>query len=332
MAEAAAIELAHVQEVKASHEAELLALPNVVGVGVGYKEKGGKTTDTLAVMVYVRRKYAVGSLRKGEVVPANLSVAGQVAVPPPPDGSGATTAEVTGGGAVTDVKEVGEIQAQAYTAQVRPATPGYSLGHYAITAGTFGALVRDTCAPCRIYLLSNNHVLANSNAASSGDPILQPGAFDGGAHPKDTVARLLRFVTIQFGAPVRYNLVDAAVAVPLDMRLAKSTVVGLGTPTGTVEATLGLDVVKSGRTTQTTAGKVIDVDATIAVNFGVGVAYFRHQILTTNMSQGGDSGSLLLSRAERAATGLLFAGSDTVTVHNHIKNVELALGVTVVTA
>ena len=125
---------------------------------------------------------------------------------------------------------------------------------------------------------------------------------------------------------------DAAVATPLDDRLVIASIVALGIPTGTVEATLGLDVVKSGRTTQTTAGRVIDVSATIAVNFGVGVAYFHNQILTTAMSQGGDSGSLLLSRGERRATGLLFAGSSAVTVHNHIKNVEAALGVTVVTA
>ena len=332
MNEGFAPELARVREVKEAHEAELLALPNVVGVGVSFKETKGKTTDTLAVTVYVRRKYAATGLRKNETVPTELSVVASVQVPPLPDGKGVTTEATGGGSVVTDVKEVGEIQALAYNARVRPAIPGYSLGHFAITAGTFGCLVRDACSPCRTYILSNNHVLANSNAASRGDPILQPGAFDGGTHPRDTIARLHDFVPIHFGSPDRYNLVDAAVATPLDARLAIASIVALGIPTGTVEATLGLDVVKSGRTTQTTAGRVIDVSATVAVNFGVGVAYFRNQILTTAMSQGGDSGSLLLSRGERRATGLLFAGSSAVTVHNHIGNVETALGVRVVTA
>jgi len=332
MNEGFAPELARVQEVKETHEAELLGLPNVVGVGVGYKQTEDETSDTLAVIVYVRRKYAATSLRKNELVPTELSAATSIEVPPLPDGKGVTTEAAGGGSVVTDVKEVGEIQALAYNARVRPAVPGYSLGHYAITAGTFGCLVRDACAPCRTYVLSNNHVLANSNAASPGDPILQPGAFDGGTHPQDTIARLLRFVPIHFGSPDRHNLVDAAVATPLDARLVIASIVALGIPTGTVEASLGLDVVKSGRTTQTTAGRVIDVNATVAVNFGVGVAYFRHQILTTAMSQGGDSGSLLMSRSERQATGLLFAGSSAITVHNHIKNVETALGVSIVTA
>ena len=332
MNEGVAPELARVHEVKEAHEAELLALPNVVGVGVGYKVTNDEITDTIALMVYVRRKYAPKSLRKSETVPTELSAVTSVEVPPLADGKGVTTEATGGGSVVTDVKEVGEIQALAYNARVRPAIPSYSLGHHAVTAGTFGCLVRDACAPCRTYILSNNHVIANSNAASPGDPILQPGAFDGGTPPQDTIARLLRYVPIHFGSPDRLNLVDAAVATPLDDRLVIASIGALGIPTGTVEASLGLDVVKSGRTTQTTTGRVIDVNATIAVNFGVGVAYFNNQILTTAMSQGGDSGSLLMSRSERRATGLLFAGSIAVTVHNHIKNVETALGVSIVTA
>jgi hypothetical protein len=325
-------ELARVQEIKEAHESALLALPNVVGVGVGYKERNGETTDTIAVIVYVRRKEPVANLRESEIVPSELQAADEVRVPPRPGVREGGTHSVDGGAAPTDVKEVGEIDALAFTARARPAHPGYSIGHFAITAGTFGCLVRDTCSPGTIYLLSNNHVFADTNVANIGDPILQPGAFDGGSHPHDTIAHLRRFVPIHFGTPERYNLVDAALAEPLDMRLAVASAVGLGIPTGTAEATLDLEVVKSGRTTQTTTGRVIDVDATVAVNFGGGVGYFRNQILTTNMSAGGDSGSLLMSRDARAAVGLLFAGSSQVTVHNRIKNVEMALGVSVVTA
>ncbi len=332
MADEMETQLAVIHEVKERHEEELLSLPNVVGVGVGYKDTAGKETDTLAVIVYVRRKYAASSLRKAEMVREALPASATSSVPPLPDGTEAATLELEGGEVQTDVKEIGDVQALAYSARVRPAVPGYSIGHYAITAGTFGCLVRDVCPPCAVYILSNNHVLANSNAAATGDPILQPGAYDGGAYPKDLIARLSRFVPVHFGSPARYNLVDCALARPTDRRDVKASIVGLGIPKGTVEAVLGMEVVKSGRTTQTTVGKVIDVNATIAVNYGVGVGYFRNQILTSNMSAGGDSGSLLLSRSERKATGLLFAGSSAVTVHNHIKNVEMALGVEIVTA
>ncbi len=303
------IQLAKIQQVKEAREEGILELPNVVGLGIGYKEKKGKTTDETCISVYVRKKVAAKSLESSQQVPKALD-------------------EIK-----TDVIEVGDIEAQAFTTRLRPAKPGYSMGHFRITAGTFGCLVRDACAPCRIYILSNNHVLANSNAAVIGDRILQPGRVDGGSVARDTIVRLARFVRIRFNDPAAHNLVDAAIAQPIDLRDVTASIVGLGIPKGTVEATLGMVVTKSGRTTETTTGRVIGVDATIAVGYGAsGTAYFRNQILTTGMSQGGDSGSLLLERGTGAATGLLFAGSSRVTVHNNISNVLMALGVEIVTA
>ena len=75
--------------------------------------------------------------------------------------------------------------------------PGISIGHYSITAGTFGAVVRDAATNARL-ILSNNHVLANSNSGSKGDTILQPGRYDGGKDPQDRIAELERFVTINW--------------------------------------------------------------------------------------------------------------------------------------
>ena len=303
------IQIGKVQEIKNLEEENILMLPNVVGVGVGKKQVKGKQKDDLCISVYVKEKISPDALPSGAAVPTAFD------------------------GVKTDVIEVGEIEAQAYTARIRPAKPGYSMGHFKITAGTFGCLVRDVCPPCRTYILSNNHVLANSNAASVGDPILQPGRVDGGTYPQDFIARLERFVPIRFNDPDRYNLVDAALAQPRDQRDVVSSIVAIGTPRGIVEAKPGMKVIKSGRTTQTTTGTVIGVDATIAVGYGAsGVAYFRNQILTTDMSQGGDSGSLLLNRDDAKATGLLFAGSSQVTVHNNITNVLMGLGVELITA
>jgi hypothetical protein len=298
-----------VQAVKEANEGKLFALPNVVGVGIGYKTKEGKETSDICVKVFVEKKVEKKDLSPTEIVPQAYDKV------------------------KTDVEEVGHIVALSFTSKIRPAKPGYSIGHYKITAGTFGCLVREVCSPCRIHILSNNHVLANSNAASTGDPILQPGPHDGGTYPADLIARLSSFVPIYFGNPDRYNLVDAALALPTNQRDVIASIVNIGIPKGTVEATLGMDVIKSGRTTQTTAGKVTGLDVSVAVGYGSsGVAYFRNQIITTNMSKGGDSGSLLLSRADQKATGLLFAGSDQVTVHNNIANVLMALGVEIVTA
>ncbi|EGL82757.1 hypothetical protein CathTA2_1765 [Caldalkalibacillus thermarum TA2.A1] len=100
----------------------------------------------------------------------------------------------------------------ALNSRVRPVKGGWSIGHKAITAGTVATCVYDMLPgarktlpepgigmPAKYYILSNNHVLANSNDASLGDAILQPGPYDGGKEDEDTVARLSRFIPISTG-------------------------------------------------------------------------------------------------------------------------------------
>ena len=58
------------------------------------------------------------------------------------------------------------------------------------------------------------------------------------------------------------------------------------------------------------------------------MARFFDQIITTNISAGGDSGSLVLSLGN-VALGLLFAGSSVATIVNQIENVRSLLRVEV---
>jgi hypothetical protein len=86
-------------------------------------------------------------------------------------------------------------------------------------------------------------------------------------------------------------------------------------------------VKKTGRTTNFTTGRVTVIGATVNVNFGGGqIAKFCNQIVTTDMSAGGDSGSLVLDLANKPV-GLLFAGSAVATILNPIATVQLALWV-----
>ena len=185
-------------------------------------------------------------------------------------------------------------------------------------------------------LLSNNHVLANSNNAKTGDPIVQPGPTDGGRDPYDTVGTLRRFVPIVSAD----NLVDAAVAAPTAPNLVTPEIAGgIGIPGGWRRIrSVGDYVQKVGRTTQHTVGIVTAYNATISpLNYpGVGNATFVQSIVTTGMSRGGDSGSLLLDM-EKKAVGLLFAGMsfqgrEVVTYYNDIYNVLSLLDVELITA
>ncbi len=340
--------MARISHVLEDAAARLLDLDNVVGVGRGYKCSGGLKTAQECVVVLVKKKLPEDALSTQALVPPALR------------------------GVPTDVVEVGELRFLAddvnRKGRVRPAQPGVSIGHGKITAGTFGAVVWDrrTGEP---FILSCNHVLANATSgrdgrARRGDPILQPGAVDGGTPERDRIAALERFAPIEMSGKVpaclvsrsveramggwlrltgtaatvevvtrplpslrRANSVDAALAKPANARAIDPEVLGLGRVSGVTEPSLGMEVRKSGRTTGVTEGEITVVDAVVRVVYAGNItATFRGQIVTTAMADGGDSGSLLVDRSARAV-GLLFAGSDKSTLYNEISEVLEALDV-----
>lgn len=140
--------------------------PEVTLVYKGFKKTGGKPTGKPALVVGVQKKLARSAL-SGPLIPQSID------------------------GQVTDVISA-PIKALEDQSRYRPAPGGCSVGHYRITAGTLGAWFRSNG---KNVVLSNNHVLANSNEASLGDNILQPGPYDGGEFP---IARLTDFEQIAF--------------------------------------------------------------------------------------------------------------------------------------
>lgn len=92
---------------------------------------------------------------------------------------------------------------------------------------------------------------------------------------------------------------------------------------------VGTIVQKTGRTTNYTTGRITAISATVDVGYGAGrVARFKDQIVTTNISAGGDSGSLVAT-LDDVAVGLLFAGSSVATIVNQIEKVRSLLRVEV---
>jgi len=318
-----------VQRVKGEAEANLIRMRNAVAVGVGFKIAGDVQTSDPAVIVSVKQKLPLAQLAESEIVPKTV------------------------GGVKTDVIETGEIVAfQDPRQKMRPARPGVSIGHFQITAGTLGCLVSKNG---EVLILSNNHVLANSNNAQVGDAILQPGPADGGTSA-DQIGALAEFIPIAFdGTPVPpigcldqllallgfqrkraqqnepgNNKVDCALARPTTPNLVNPDILNIGVPIGAGTATLGTQVQKSGRTTGHTTGTILQIDVTVAVNYGGPVATFTSQLMAGAMSQGGDSGSAVLDMQKRVV-GLLFAGSASTTIINPIQFVLDMLGAQIVT-
>ena len=309
-------------------------LANVVGMGVGVKWKKGEPTGEPALVVLVTHKLDKDQVRPADFVPAKLG--------------DMQTDVLAIGYPFAGGSEVPNAGIQTLAKRLRPAEGGYSVGHVKITAGTIATCVYDILpggkvsppvhgigVPSRYYILSNNHVLANSNNAALGDPILQPGPYDGGVDPADRIARLSRFIPITFepGVPrARHrNLVDAAVAEGEFHDLDRE-IYWAGYARGwrrKADVKVGTIVQKTGRTTNYTTGRITAINATVDVGYGGGrVARFNDQIITTNMSAGGDSGSLVTT-VDDVAVGLLFAGSSVATIMNQIENVRSLLKIEV---
>jgi len=329
-------------QARRQHEESLMQMDNVVATGVGFKIAGTTLTTEPSVIVSVEKKLPISQLSSANLVPKTVD------------------------NVKTDVIEIGKIVAfQDPKLKERPAQPGVSLGHYQITAGTFGCLVK---RGNDVFILSNNHVLANLNTAQVGDPIWQPGKYDNGSSA-DQIATLEQFIPIGFPgdtslppspptndrpgcAPLAAilslfapkaatpqapdinqpgnNTVDCAIARPLTPNLVIPNILNIGIPIGVGSASLSTPVQKSGRTTGYTTGQITQIDVTVTVDYDGKSATFRNQLLAGPMSAGGDSGSAVLDMNKRVV-GLLFAGSASSTIINPIQAVLNALQVQLVT-
>ena len=301
----------NIYKIKKQYENKLFKLKNVVGIDIGNKIVGGVDTKHKCIRIYVEKKLPCSKISVGDLIP-----------------------QVVGSSVKTDVIEIGKIKIFGFTERMRPAKGGISIGHHKITAGTLGCLVRDKESK-ETLILSNNHVLAQSNKAKIGDKIIQPGSYDKGTVKNDLIAHLERFIKIHTGSSFWWrkkesNIVDCAVAKPINESLVSSQIMRIGIPKGIIQVEENMQLQKSGRTTGYTRGKVIATDMTVKVNYGTFIATFKHQIMAGAMSAGGDSGSLVLD-LNKNAVGLLFAGSEKVTIINPINNVLTLLDVELIT-
>jgi len=73
--------------VKQSHEEQLLSKANVLGVGVGLRQRGGQRGEQVALVVLVRRKLPPTELEPDDIIPNEIE------------------------GVPVDVQEVGDIRA-----------------------------------------------------------------------------------------------------------------------------------------------------------------------------------------------------------------------------
>ena len=219
--------------------------------------------------------------------------------------------------------------------------------------GTLGALVEDKNS--NLYILSNNHVLAESDQARLGDAIVQPALIDLNCNPQaGRAVGSLRYVV-----PIESTQtnVDASLAAATAAVDPSGGILKLGSPVNGLLSTAapaagtgevlnanvlnGLEVVKSGRTTGLTCSTVDTVDLRVEVDYYYDCAEKRPYYTKTYTNQigipgasfadSGDSGALVLDASNAEPVGLFFAsgageGTTGFSIANPIQDVLSELG------
>jgi len=266
------------------HTRRLMSHPDIVGTATGHADDGRP-----AVLIFTKKRLGPS------VIPSHLE--------------GKPVVEKVTGPIFALARPAAKIYPSKYF--TRPVPIGVSTGNREeCSAGTIGARVK---RGNNLYALSNNHVYALENDASSGSEVLQPGLYDTKCvyREANVIGALDDFVPVDFASD---NVVDAAIAsVTAEMVGSATPADGYGTPKNeTVTPRAGQKVQKYGRSSSLTKGTILAVHARISVIYGSRVAVFTDQIMVSGKAgfiKPGDSGSLLVTYPGRNPVGLLFAGN-----------------------
>jgi len=180
------------------------------------------------------------------------------------------------------------------------------------TAGAFFKIKNDT------FMITNRHVLLLSKDRCVSQPSLSD---TGGTKPKSKIGEILWWSN-DGKEKDRDTYMDAAIAkisYPVDFikasRCKGVTYNGIKKP-----AKIGMRVRKCGRTTGLTYGVIRSVNCVVNIQERGDTYLYEEQILTSFMSESGDSGSILIDDTNHIV-GLLFAG-DTEKHNSYYNNIE----------
>ena len=277
--------------------------PNVSFIDFGWRKRGGELfPDELTIRVHVKEKFAPGPVLEA-------AVEGGKTRGPIPDNIAGFPVDRPEGKFRLDQFPSGQWgSSNKRSRRSDPMRGGVSVSDaYRNIYATLGGLVKDRETK-NSMILSNWHVLSGSWYSPPGRPILQPGRGDGGSDA-DTVARFTRHAMS--------SGIDAAVAELTGSRQLINNQLDLGPVKGVSRAEAGMRVVKSGRRTEITRGIITTVLKGVFKMTYSSVDRLLYHVIKiepripgTEVSAGGDSGSIWCEESTMHAVGLHFAGLD----------------------
>jgi hypothetical protein len=310
--------------VKERVEDELLARDNVRAIGVGLRERSGKLTDELAILIYVR---VAEDMSATDRLPSEIE---------------GFPVDVIVADFSKDTAEPHENSPQAGPDRKRydPLLGGISMAPSRLTnsAGTLGLMVCGNNSGENAMMLSNYHVMCLKDGGYKvGDEMCQEARWDNSLGECGNCAELTRWKAGNHMLGETAYGVDAAVANRTARGFLLSEIVEVGKLAGTEDPTVGMAVQKRGRTTGLTSGVVQSVTISAKEDFGppIGIVIMQNQMAVKGDSgaftAGGDSGSVYVSTTSKKVVGLHW-GSDPSAGHsvgNWIKAVVSALAISI---
>lgn len=331
-----------VEQVTQQHAEELLALPNVVGVGTAEEITRGQRTGRHCVTVFVTRKIPKEELAPGAAVPHAFDYAFD-RIP-------------------TDVVEVGNVRPLSL-----PVYVGEEVGAKG-GAGTLGLVYR---LRGQDYGLTAGHVLPGGIQSAVSHPAPKEARYGNTqiliGHPPQEIGRLWMRIVGPVDERPNAPTVDAAAIELADAKPPRSRVwdrfidfrqglpnfpicgwwrgrgdycggvaggeqTGISQlertgPTGLARAQRDTLVWLPGARTGITRGRIISTDMVTRMRYGDESVLMRGQIAISgwhDMVAAGDSGTVPIDERGRAV-GLLYAGSGGFAVASHIRPVLEAL-------
>jgi hypothetical protein len=298
-------ETKNIAKIIMKNRSKLVSSHRVRRTAVGYKIRNGELTNEVGIIIFVTKKQDEDKLRSLQVEPVPKEIEG----------------------VCTDVQEISIYPRLADDARYDPIKGGIATIRFPDPyVGTLGIIIR---MRRKLYAITNNHVGANEDvlgmkppAAKKGDPWVQPSS---GSVPADLIARLYKWNRLKPQAPGNINHYDVAIGEIVHRGLSRqvndSEIQDIGQVRGLEDINLDDIVMKRGRTTLKTVGRVIATDARFYVqyhgyncDFEDQVAIIGHPDPAVPFSLGGDSGSIIISSEPDSRTNaykvkaLLFAG------------------------
>jgi hypothetical protein len=306
-------EIRSITELVKKNRTKLVREHKVKKFGVGRKITNGKITDEVSLIMYVRAKQDLSTLRQYNISPAPKVIEGIK-----------TDIYELPLGIKPQVLRLLETASAPDDGRHRPILGGEAMIRTGVPAtGTLGVVVE---SDGELYGITNNHVGANEDidgqrpTAQEGDDWIQPGAHGGGRDPQDAFAKLSKWNRLKPQASGQQNYYDFSMGrITTTNEVRSHEVKEIGKVEGIEEIEVDDVVMKYGRTTRKTVGQVI---ATVLPSFDIDYGEepikceFADQVdivgrdISEPFSLAGDSGSCIVSTdgPPYKAKALLFAG------------------------